>query len=135
MKMARQYFMEVRPQQERRTKFIARRGSYHGITLGGLSMSGHVARRRHFEEILLPNVHFVSPCNAYRGMSPGQAVEEYVEHLAAELDAKFQELGPETVCAFVAEPIVGAVRLFGLLHPNPHSCLLPSCAKLCLTDR
>lgn len=109
MKMARQYFMEVTPKQHKRINFIARDGSYHGTTIGGLSMSGHVGRRSLFLDLLLPNVHRVSACNAYRGMKPGQTTEEYVEQLADELDAKFQQVGPDTVCAFVAEPVVGAV--------------------------
>ncbi|KAF7547196.1 hypothetical protein G7Z17_g7902 [Cylindrodendrum hubeiense] len=108
MKMARQYYMEVSPQQPKRINFIARESSYHGTTLGALSMSGHVARRGLFLDMLLPNISRVSACNAYRGMSAGQTVEQYVEQLADELDRKFQELGPETVCAFVAEPVVGA---------------------------
>lgn len=109
MKMARQYFMELSPKQPKRINFIAREGSYHGTTLGSLSMSGHVARRSLFTDMLLPNIHRVSACNAYRGMAEGQTVEEYVKQLADELDRKFQEVGPETVCAFVAEPVVGAV--------------------------
>ncbi|KAL2206339.1 aminotransferase [Sarocladium strictum] len=108
MKMARQYFMEVSPQQNKRINFIARKGSYHGTTLGSLSMSGHVARRKLFNDMLLTNIHHVSPCNEYRGMKEGQTTEEYVQQLADELDQKFQELGPDTVCAFVAEPVVGA---------------------------
>ncbi|KAJ3477014.1 hypothetical protein NLG97_g8955 [Lecanicillium saksenae] len=108
MKMARQYFMETSPQQPKRINFIAREGSYHGTTLGGLSMSGHVGRRSLFLDMLLPNVHRVSACNTYRGMKPGQTTDEYVEQLADELDKKFQQVGPDTVCAFVAEPIVGA---------------------------
>ncbi|OHF00640.1 aminotransferase class-III [Colletotrichum orchidophilum] len=108
MKMARQYFMELSPQQSKRVNFIAREGSYHGTTLGSLSMSGHVARRSLFLDMLLPNISRVSACNPYRGMREGQSVEEYVAQLADELDRKFQELGPHTVCAFVAEPVVGA---------------------------
>ncbi|TPX13693.1 uncharacterized protein E0L32_005896 [Thyridium curvatum] len=108
MKMARQYFMELNPKEEQRTNFIAREGSYHGTTLGALAMSGHVGRRHLFKPLLLPNVHRVSACNAYRGMREGQTTEEYVAQLAAELDRKFQEVGPDTVCAFVAEPVVGA---------------------------
>ncbi|CAG9989338.1 unnamed protein product [Clonostachys byssicola] len=108
MKMARQYFTEISPQENKRINFIAREGSYHGTTIGGLSMSGHVARRSLFLDMLLPNVHRVSACNAYRGMKKGQTTEEYVAQLADELDRKFQEVGPETVCAFVAEPVVGA---------------------------
>lgn len=113
MKMARQYFVELSPKQSKRINFIAREGSYHGTTLGGLSMSGHAGRRSLFLDMLLPNVHRVSACNAYRGMKPGQATEEYVQQLADELDKKFQLVGPDTVCAFVAEPVVGAVSLGG----------------------
>lgn len=109
MKMARQYFMEQSPRQPQRCNFIAREGSYHGTTVGSLSMSGHVGRRRLFLDMLLPNIHRVSPCFTYRGMKPGQTTEEYVEQLAEELDCKFQQVGPDTVCAFVAEPVVGAV--------------------------
>ncbi|WQF89240.1 Putative aminotransferase class-III, pyridoxal phosphate-dependent transferase, major [Colletotrichum destructivum] len=108
MKLARQYYMELSPQQPKRVNFIAREGSYHGTTLGSLSMSGHVARRSLFLDLLLPNIARVSACNAYRGMTEGQTTEEYVAQLADELDRKFQELGPDTVCAFVAEPVVGA---------------------------
>ncbi|KAK1968952.1 aminotransferase class-III [Colletotrichum sublineola] len=108
MKMARQYYLELSPKQPKRVNFIAREGSYHGTTLGSLSMSGHVARRSLFLDLLLPNIARVSACNAYRGMQEGQTTEEYVAQLADELDRKFQELGPDTVCAFVAEPVVGA---------------------------
>lgn len=109
MKMARQYFLETKPKQTQRVNFIARQGSYHGTTLGALSMSGHVQRRNLFNDLLLPNIGRVSACNAYRGMKDGQTTAEYVDELASELDRKFQELGPDTVCAFVIEPVVGAV--------------------------
>ncbi|KAF4124509.1 Adenosylmethionine-8-amino-7-oxononanoate aminotransferase [Geosmithia morbida] len=108
MKMARQYFMELNPKQDKRVNFISRDYSYHGTTLGSLSMSGHAGRRKLFEGMLLPNIYKVSPCNAYRFQKPGQTTEEYVAQLADELDHKFQDLGPESVIAFVAEPTVGA---------------------------
>ncbi|EPE30541.1 PLP-dependent transferase [Glarea lozoyensis ATCC 20868] len=108
MKMARQYFMETIPKQPRRTKFIARHGSYHGTTWGALSVGGHVARRELFEPMLLQNCAKVSACNEYRGRLEGQSQEEYVARLAKELDDKFRELGAEEVIAFVAEPVVGA---------------------------
>ncbi|GKU04425.1 unnamed protein product [Fusarium langsethiae] len=109
MKMARQYYMELRPKQTQRTNFIARQGSYHGSTLGALSMGGHVGRRKLFEGMLLDNnIHRVSAANEYRGKADGQTTEEYVQQLADELDQKFQEVGPDTVAAFVAETLVGA---------------------------
>lgn len=109
MKMARQYHMELTPPQPQRINYIAREGSYHGTTLGALSVGGHVIRRELFEPMLLQNCVKVSPCNEYRGRKEGQSIEQYVEMLAQELDDKFMELGPETVVAFVAEPLVGAV--------------------------
>ncbi|TGO44420.1 hypothetical protein BOTNAR_0826g00020 [Botryotinia narcissicola] len=108
MKMARQYYMELNPKQPQRTNFIAREGSFHGATLGSLSMSGHVGRRKLFEGMLFVNIHRVSAANEYRGKADGQTTEDYVKQLADELDLKFQEIGPDTVCAFVSEPVVGA---------------------------
>lgn len=114
MKLARQYHLEISPSQPQRTKFIARKESYHGTTLGSLSLGGHVSRRALFEPMLLENISRVSACNAYRGKADGEGDEEYVARLATELDGEFQRLGPDTVCAFVAEPVVGAV---GFEHP------------------
>ncbi|EJT77805.1 aminotransferase [Gaeumannomyces tritici R3-111a-1] len=108
MKMARQYFLEKKPAEPQRTKFISRAQSYHGITLGSLSMGGHKYRREKFEPMLLSNITQVSPCYAYREKKQDETDAMYVERLAAELDAEFQRLGPETVCGFVAEPVVGA---------------------------
>lgn len=109
MKMARQYYMELNPKQPKRVNFIAREGSYHGTTLGSLSMSGHVGRRSLFQDMLLDNVHRVSAANEYRGKVDDQTTEQYVQQLAEELDQKFRQVGADTVCAFVAEPVVGAV--------------------------
>ncbi|KAJ9638372.1 hypothetical protein H2199_007060 [Coniosporium tulheliwenetii] len=91
-----------------RTRFIARKESYHGTTLGSLSMSGHVSRRKLFEPMLLENISRVSACNPYHGMRKGESTEDFVAKLAQELDDEFQRVGPGTVCAFVAEPTVGA---------------------------
>ncbi|KAL1876514.1 hypothetical protein Daus18300_002758 [Diaporthe australafricana] len=108
MKLARQYFLEKETPEPARVRFISRHQSYHGTTLGSLAMSGHVARRAKFEPMLIDSVSKVSPCYAYRGKQNGETDEAYVERLALELDQEFQRVGPETVCAFVAEPVVGA---------------------------
>ncbi|MDT8895971.1 aspartate aminotransferase family protein [Halomonas sp. I1] len=105
LKLARQYFIE-RGEPERR-HLIARRQSYHGNTLGALATGGNAWRRRQFEPLLVEVSH-VSPCYAYRGQAPGETPEAYGERLAAELEAEIQRLGPQTVMAFVAEPVVGA---------------------------
>jgi adenosylmethionine-8-amino-7-oxononanoate aminotransferase len=116
MKLARQYFLELSPAEKSRTKFIARKESYHGTTLGALSLGGHVSRRAFYEPMLLNNISRISYCNEYRGMSAGETVEDYVARLAKELDDEFVKQGPENVCAFVAETLVGAVGFKGS-HP------------------
>ncbi|KXX83450.1 putative aminotransferase YodT [Madurella mycetomatis] len=108
VKLTRQYFLELDPPQPRRTRFISRRQSYHGITLGALAVGGHEFRRAKFEPLLMKNVSSVSPCNEFRGKNAGETDEDYVARLAKELDDEFKAVGPETVCAFVAEPVVGA---------------------------
>ena len=89
-----------------RTHFIARRQSWHGYTLGALSLSGHPARRRPYVGALFPVTH-LSPANAYR--PPGDvAPEEVAQFCANELEREILRLGPERVAAFVFEPVVGA---------------------------
>ena len=106
LKLARQFFIEVG--QPRRTRFIARRQSYHGTTLGALSAGGHLARRAPYEPLLGAGFSRVSPCFAYHYQAADEGDAQYVGRLAAELEAEFQRLGPDTVAAFCAEPVVGA---------------------------
>jgi adenosylmethionine-8-amino-7-oxononanoate aminotransferase len=105
LKMARQYFVEIG--QPQRSRFIARRQSYHGNTLGALAIGGNARRREMFMPILAPATH-VSPCYAYRDRVDGESDAQYAQRLADELEAVILDLGPETVCAFVAETVVGA---------------------------
>ncbi|CAG1966033.1 unnamed protein product [Fusarium graminearum] len=107
LKIARQYFTELPTPQPNRTKFIARKQSYHGNTLGSLSVGGHKARRGVYEPVLATNVSHVSPCYPYREMKEGETEEQYVERLAKELDDEFKRVGPDTVCAFIAETVSG----------------------------
>ncbi|MEO8715955.1 MAG: aspartate aminotransferase family protein, partial [Acetobacteraceae bacterium] len=106
LKLARQYFVEIG--QPRRTRFIARRQSYHGNTLGALAAGGNMMRRAMFEPVLSGAFSHVSPCFAYRFQGRDETEAGYVDRLADELEAEFQRLGPETVIAFMAEPVVGA---------------------------
>ncbi|MDG9883816.1 aspartate aminotransferase family protein [Pseudomonas sp. GD04058] len=105
LKLARQYFVEIG--QPGRKHVIARRQSYHGNTLGALAAGGNEWRRRQFEPLLI-DVSHVSPSYAYRDQAPGETVEQYVQRLSEELEAKIHRLGPDNVMAFIAEPVVGA---------------------------
>ena len=114
LKLARQYFLETGEPQRRR--FIARRQSYHGNTLGALATGGNMWRRAPFAPLMVETSH-ISPCYAYRGREAGETVEAYGLRVADELEAEVQRLGPETVIGFVAEPVVGGTA--GAVPPVP----------------
>ena len=105
LKLARQYFVETG--EPDRSVFIGRRQSYHGNTLGALAVGGNEWRRKQFAPLLV-EVGRVSPCYEYRDRRADETAEQYGARLAAELEAKIQEIGPKRVIAFVAEPVVGA---------------------------
>lgn len=101
IKLVCQYHLEN--QQPERIHFIARRQTYHGNTLAALGLSNHKQRCGPFKSYFPSYFHHVSPCFAYRYKLSTESDEAYVRRLADELEAKFQELGPHTVAAFVAE--------------------------------
>ena len=105
LKLARQYFVEIG--QPERTQFVARNQSYHGNTLGALAVGGNAWRRKQFAPLLI-DVGRVSACYEYRDRADAQSQAQYTQQLLDELDAKFQEIGPHRVIAFVAETVVGA---------------------------
>lgn len=105
LKLARQYMLEIG--QPQRTRFIARRQSYHGNTLGALGTGGNLWRREPFDPVMVSASH-ISPCYEYRGREAGETTEAYGQRVADELEAELLRLGPDTVIGFLAEPVVGA---------------------------
>ena len=105
LKIARQYFLE-RGEPERR-RFIARRQSYHGNTLGALAVGGNQWRRQPFDPLLCES-HHIAPCYSYRDRRDDESEESYGQRVADELEAKIVELGAESVIGFICEPVVGA---------------------------
>lgn len=105
IKLARQYFLEIG--EPKRHRVIARRQSYHGNTLGALAAGGNEARRKRFSPLLIETSH-IAPCYAYRGCPEDESAYDYGQRVANELETEIQRLGPETVMAFIAEPVVGA---------------------------
>ncbi|MBR0685573.1 aspartate aminotransferase family protein [Bradyrhizobium manausense] len=106
IKLARQYFIERGEPQ--RQHFIARRQSYHGNTLGALAAGGNAWRRAPYAPLLSAAFSHVTPAFAYHEKHDGESDAQFVARLAAELEAEFVRLGPNTVAAFLAEPVVGA---------------------------
>lgn len=115
LKLARQIHYE-RGNRER-DHFVARRFSYHGNTLGALSVTGNVGRRQLYEPILLPNVRHCEPCHAYRHQHEGESAEAYGRRAAASLGEVIAEIGTERTLAFIAETVVGAT--LGAAPPVP----------------
>ncbi|MDB5524048.1 MAG: aspartate aminotransferase family protein [Rhizobium sp.] len=104
MKIALQYHAACGQMSRRR--FISRRRSWHGNTLGALSVSDFKSRREAYEGSLL-DVSFVSAANAYRPPA-GVSADQLIPYLAQELEDEILRVGPENVAAFIFEPVVGA---------------------------
>ncbi|WP_417588636.1 aspartate aminotransferase family protein [Pararhodobacter oceanensis] len=105
IKLARQFHIENGEPQ--RHRLIARRQSYHGNTLGALAAGGNAWRREKYQPLLVETYH-IDPCFEYRHRLEGESEEAYGQRAANALEAELLRLGPETVMAFIAEPVVGA---------------------------
>ena len=105
IKLARQYFLEIG--EPHRHRLIARRQSYHGNTLGALAAGGNAWRREKYAPLLV-ETHHIAPCFEYRERRADESAEAYGLRAANDLEAEIERLGPETVMAFIAEPVVGA---------------------------
>jgi adenosylmethionine-8-amino-7-oxononanoate aminotransferase len=106
MKLARQYFLEKG--EPNRRHVIARWQSYHGNTLGALAAGGNRWRRKQFEPFLTAAMHHIDACYFWRWAEAGETPEAYGLRMANQLEEKIQELGEDSVAAFIAEPVVGA---------------------------
>ena len=97
-----------------KVKVLGRNISYHGMTMGALSLSGHAARRPDYGP-LLHAFSFAPPAYAYRFAQPGENEEAYALRAAAAFEDAILDEDPETVAAVIVEPIVGAAG--GVLTP------------------
>ena len=114
IKLARQYWVEKG--EPNRGRLIARKQSYHGNTIGALSAGGNEWRRQQFAPLLL-DVSHIEPCYEYRNRRDDESAEDYGKRAAKALEDELLRVGPETVMAFMAEPVVGATA--GALAPAP----------------
>ena len=90
----------------RKKKIIGRIHGYHGSTVATASLSGLPAFHRHFD-LPIPNILHAAAPHYYRHGAPGQSEEQYATALAEALEDLIQREGPDTVGAFIAEPIMG----------------------------
>ena len=105
IKLARQYWLS----QGKSDKHIvvSRNQSYHGNTLGALSLSGNPGRR----EIFAPILHDwpkIDPCYAFRHQNDAESARDYGVRAAHSLEKAIAEHGADNIAAFIAETVVGA---------------------------
>src|ERR1700742_156750 len=93
-----------RPQKK---KIIARNKGYHGVTVATASLTGLAANHRDFD-LPIANIRHADAPHFYRGAKPGESEEDYATRLADNRDAMIHREDPETVAAFIAEPVMGA---------------------------
>lgn len=105
IKLCRQYWLA----KGRDDKYIviSRDRSYHGNTLGALSLSGHEGRRKVYEPLLLDWPR-IDPCYAYRHRIDTESEAEYGLRSAYALEVAIAEHGADNIAAFIAETVVGA---------------------------
>ncbi|RKD24026.1 hypothetical protein BEP19_06350 [Ammoniphilus oxalaticus] len=113
MKIAIQYWQEKG--MSGKNKVLSRWMSYHGITLGALSMSGHILRRKRFNA-LLDQLPSVSAPHCYN-CPLNQTYPSCQLACVHELEVAIQRIGPENIAGFIAEPIIGASG--GAVVPPP----------------
>ena len=110
------YYHEAIGKPERR-KIIARERSYHGVTVAASSLTGLPVTQKHFD---LPvdalGILRTDHPHYYRGRQGNETEAEFVERIVGNLEKMILSEGPETIAAFIAEPITGAS---GVIVPPP----------------
>jgi adenosylmethionine-8-amino-7-oxononanoate aminotransferase len=112
-KLARQYFKVTG--QPQRTKAISRQVSYHGTTMGALSITGYEAIKKPFEP-LVPGTSTVPNTDFFRAPVHGDDAEAFGLWAADKIAERIEEEGPGTVAAVFLEPVQNAG---GCLVPPP----------------
>ena len=100
------YYNNGRGKPQKKT-FISRQNAYHGITVAAGSLTGLPVNHREFDLPAIPVKHVACP-HYWRNAEPGESEEAFASRLAAELERTILEAGPETIAAFIGEPLMGA---------------------------
>jgi len=93
--------------KHRKKKIIARMRGYHGVTVAAASLTGLPNNHRDFD-LPIANIRHADCPHHYRFAKPGESEEQFATRLAESLEAQILREDPETVAAFIAEPVMGA---------------------------
>lgn len=107
IKMARQYYVERDGHHSSKWKIISKWHSYHGATLGALSMTGSIGRRKIYDPYL-NNFPKISQFYHYRNPWGAETLEETSILAAKELELEIQRHGADNIAAFISEPVIGS---------------------------
>jgi 4-aminobutyrate--pyruvate transaminase len=91
----------------KKKKIISRQRAYHGVTIASASLTGLPWVHNDFD-LPIANVLHTSCPHYYRYGEAGETEDQFADRMAKDLDELIQKEGPETVAAFIAEPIMGA---------------------------
>jgi 4-aminobutyrate--pyruvate transaminase len=91
----------------RKKKIVSRQRAYHGVTIAAASLTGLPANHAAFDLPIAGVIHTDCP-HYYRNAIDGESEEEFATRLAAQLEELIIREDPETVAAFIAEPVMGA---------------------------
>jgi L-2,4-diaminobutyrate transaminase len=100
------YYNNLRGKPEKK-KIISRHRAYHGVTVAAAGLTGLVDMHKAFD-VPLPTIRHTTTPHFYRQAEPGMTELEYSQKLAGELEQLILDEGPDTVAAFIAEPVMGA---------------------------
>jgi 4-aminobutyrate--pyruvate transaminase len=100
------YMNNARGKPEKK-KFLAREKGYHGITVASGSLTGLVNNHRDFDLPAIPVTHLTCP-HHYRYGAEGEDEAAFTARLLAEAEAVIEREGPETIAAFIGEPLMAA---------------------------
>jgi 4-aminobutyrate---pyruvate transaminase len=93
--------------RHRKKKIISRMKGYHGVTVAAASLTGLPNNHRDFD-LPIANIRHADCPHHYRFAKPGESEEAFATRLAESLEAQILREDPETVAAFIAEPVMGA---------------------------
>lgn len=114
MKLSYQtHYNQGKPQK---THFISRDQSYHGATLHSVAMSS-LDIFEFYDPLLPKNISKIPVHYPFRERRPGESMEDYARRGAQDLENEILRIGPDNVCAFVAETMLGS--LLGDVPPAP----------------
>jgi len=109
----------------KKKKIVSRQRAYHGVTVAAASLTGLPSNHADFDLPIAGIVHTECP-HYYRNGAEGESEDEFATRLATQLEELILREDPETVAAFIAEPVMGAGGVV-----VPPATYFPKIMKVC----